>query len=361
MHRLPDKDWKETKARYAAWWNGEDIGRPLFHACVDPGRDMSPKAACLDAECCWLDFASKLDRDERQFSRSAYPAEGYPATAAFLGPGSLAAILGSKPVFDSDTVWYEPCIDDLGTAHLSLELENKWWKWTLDSTRQAVSRGKGSYVAEMPDLIENLDTLASLLGTERLLYSFFDEPGHVHRLQQELLAAWKAAFTEVYNLIREDDGGMSYGGFGIWAPGKFSKLQCDFAAMISGDTYEEFALPYFIDQAGWLDYSCYHLDGPNALQTFDHMLSVRRIGAVQWQPGSMNPKAWDTCWDFIYEKILSAGKSILTLLPVETESDIEKLKDFVRRIGHKRLLVLTEPHPANPGRMEEIVRMSYGW
>jgi hypothetical protein len=345
-----------------AWWKGEDSGRPLFYACVDPQRSqVGPPAPSSDPSLPWLDTKGILQREEARFLRSSYPAEGFPAVSACLGPGSLAAMLGCKPLFQEDTVWYESCIPEPSLAHLALDPQNPWWRWTRDFTAESVRRGKGRFLTEIPDLIENLDTLASLLGAENLFYAFRDEPDEVLRLQEELLKVWCDVFDRLYRMVRDDDGGMSFGGFGIWAPGRFSKIQCDLAAMVSKEDYDRFALPYFKAQAEWLDYSVYHLDGPNALQTFDSMLSIDRIGAVQWQPGSMNPKAWDPCWDFVYEKILSSGKSILTLLPVETDSDVRKLEAFVKRIGRKRLLVLTEPHPTDPLRMAEIVRDSAGW
>lgn len=357
------EDWNEVKKRYTAWWNRENTDRPLFHMCVHDNKNHTVNTLDDDYEDKWTNIEGILDREESRIRGSFFPAEGFPAVSAFLGPGSLATFLGSEPKFAADTVWYEQCFSDIRNACAALNRDSKWWKWTVGFTERAVERSKGRYIVEMPDLIENFDILASLLGTENLMYDMYDYPQEIHRLQRELLDAWFEAFDALYRLIGDEDGGMSYGGFGIWAPGSFSKLQCDFSAMISADMFGEFVVPYLKKQSDRLDYSIYHLDGPNALQHFDQILSIKSIKAIQWQPGAATgaPVASDPCWDPIYRKILDSGKSILTLLRVDTEEAVRNLEAFIKRNGKKGVLVLTEPHPTSLKQACDIIDRSYNW
>ncbi|MEZ4580733.1 MAG: hypothetical protein R3A10_03600 [Caldilineaceae bacterium] len=96
------------------WWHGEAMALYLFtedgatapaprpHRCGHAGRrrtlvDRSGRAACPR---------------RAHHVRRRYFAEGFPIFDTQIGPGSLGLFLGATPVFDANTVWYQPCIDD---------------------------------------------------------------------------------------------------------------------------------------------------------------------------------------------------------------------------------------------------------
>ena len=76
----------------------------------------------------------------------------------------------------------------------------------------------------------------------------------------------------------------TFGAFGIWAPGKTAKLQCDASAMFSPDMFQRFVVPSLTEQCEWLDYSMYHLDGSQAMCHLDALLGIDAPGCDRVDP-----------------------------------------------------------------------------
>lgn len=348
-------NWNQKKNNYTSWWNCQNT-EPIFNMSVyDESRNnqndqISLPLSTMDK---WLNINNILDREERNMELSTYPAEGYPGVTPYLGPGSLGTFLGATPQFEADTIWYEPCYNDIHKADIIFDKSNRWWNWTLEFINVALQRGKGKYLVEMPDLIENLDTLAAMLGTQDLLYHLYDYPDEIHRLQKKLLPAWFEAFEEIYQLIKDEDGGMCCGFFGIWAPGRMAKLQCDLSAMISPDLFGKFVFPYLKEQSDKLDYSLYHLDGPGEIPHLDQILSIDSINAVQWVPLPGIHDVGDPCWDAMYQRILDSGKAL------HLSMAYERIEPFIKRMGKKGVLIRTGP--INEKQAYELINNCVNW
>lgn len=328
-------DWEEMKARQLAWWRREEVDRPMLS--MTPPRthplphDPAPPAE--DGRALRLDFEGVLARQEALFAERAFLAESFPYVAPDLGPGSVGTFLGTEPIFDLNTVWYKPCFANLQEATIRLDEHNPWWQWTLRSAQQAIARAQGRYLVAMPDLIENLDTLAALVGTRTVLFGLKDCPQEIHRLQRELLPVWDEIFERLYQIISPRRDGNAFIAFGIWGDGKTAKLQCDISAMLSPAMFAEFVVPYMAQQARSLDYVLYHLDGPGALQHLDQLCAADWIDAIQWMPGAGAPGGADPCWDFIYHKILDAGKGIMAHMHAA------EVREFVSRFGRRGVYI----------------------
>ena len=339
-------DWNEVRDRFTAWWRREPMDRPVMAVRAPREKLLAADAPRPpeNATARWLDFDGVLARAEADFAKTAYLGEVMPSVCASLGPGALGTYLGADPVFQPNTVWYEPCFDDVRSAHLKLDAENRWWKWTLESTRTAVSRAEGRYLTGMPDLIENADTLAALLDNHALLYYLVDAPEDIHRLQRELLPLWFEAFDALFDIIKDGRGGNVFTPFDIWGPGRTAKLQCDFSAMISPAMFEEFVAPYLREQCDRLDYSLYHLDGPDAVCHLDVLLSIESLDCIQWTPGAGEPGGGSDWWDEICRKTLDAGKCI------QTQMGPGEVKSFVRRFGKRSIYIRTNASSEAEGR-----------
>ncbi len=330
------EDWEEASERIVAWWRREDVDRPMLVIHAPRERPLPhPPAPPVpdDPRAMRLDFAAVLARAEAHFAETAYLAEAFPYVAADLGPGSAGTFLGAEPVFHPNTVWYRPRFASLPEAEIALREDNPWWQWTLQATRQAVARAAGRYLVAVPDLIENLDTLAAVVGTYPLLYALKDCPHEVYRLQRQLVPAWNEIFDRLYNIIAPRGDGNSFMAFNIWSPGKTAKLQCDFSAMISAETFDEFVVPYMEQQTRHLDRVLYHLDGPGAIQHLPSLCRMARIDAIQWVPGAGAPGGGDPCWDFIYRQALDAGKGIMAHMPAA------EVPAFVQRFGRRGVYI----------------------
>lgn len=327
-------NWLETKSIFKKWWKCEDTCRPLLFIkspkdkdfCLEDTDDMNEK---------WTNIDSVLKRQELVFSNTSYIAETIPYTWPKLGPGSLGAFLGAVPKFANDTIWLEPCFDDIEKVEIFLDESSKWWNWSLEYTKEAVSRSKDKFLVGIPDLVENLDTIASLIGTEKTLFGMIDSPGEIHRLQKQILPLWFKTYDTYYDLIKDDEEWSIFAGFNIWGKGKTAKLQCDYSIMISKDMFYEFVYPYLKEQCDYLDNVIYHLDGPDAVRHLDAILSIESIKCLQWSPGDGNPDGGDICWDDIYRKALNSGKNIYTYM------EPKFIKDFVQRYGTRGVYIMT--------------------
>ena len=331
-------DWDTAKERWSAWWERQSIRGPLLSIRAPRERTVlreGSESAARGTMSWWLNADEVLRRDEVEMASTAYIGEAFPFTSASLGPGSLGTFLGAEPRFADSTVWYEPCYRDIREAGLRFDRSSCWWQWTLDFTRQAIERAQGRYLMAMPDLIENLDTLASVLGTEELLCYLVDYPEEVHRLQGQLLPIWLRAYDTIRDIIKDPDGGMSWIGFMVWAPGRLAKVQCDFSAMISEDMFGEFVLPYLTAQCDRLDYTLYHLDGPESVRHLDQLLSIESLDCIQWTPGAGTASGGAPCWDDIYRRTLDAGKLI------QAGMSAAEVVPFVRRFGGQSVYIMT--------------------
>lgn len=370
------ENWNETKDRYTKWWNCEETDRPLMivTAPKDKSVDKSEinpltrwqeggqsqeiskvnvNVQKTDWEKQWTDVPFIFEKEEEKFSKIAYLGEAYPYVRAYLGPGSLGAFLGSKPGFGKDTIWYEPCYDSIENVNINLDKLSKWYRWSIKTTKVALERAKDKYIVAMPDLIENLDTIVELFGTENMLYYLIDNPNEVHRIQKQILPLWFEAFNEHFELIKDERGGNAFTAFGIWGPGKTAKVQCDFSAMISPEMYDEFVYPYLKQQCDGLDYSLYHLDGASAICHLDTVLKINSLKGLQWSPGASQPDGGDPCWDEIYKKALNAGKCI------HAQMHASKVKDFIKRFGKKGVLIATSTPTVEEGL--ELIEQAKQW
>jgi hypothetical protein len=352
-------DWDSAKRRLAAWWHGEVVDRFVLQVAAPRAERIGPDPPPLEkpAEVTerWLDPAYRVGNAERHFASTWFGGEAFPYFDPHLGPGSLALYVGSEPVFADDTVWYQPCLPDLDDRPaLRVNPANRWWQATKALVSEGVRRGQGRYLTAIPDLIENLDTVASLRGTAQLLWDLVDHPRPIHALQREVLEAYFECYDELYAMVSSVGEGCCFSAFQVWAPGRMAKLQCDFSAMISPAMFEEFVLPYLSQQCERLDYSVYHLDGPDAVKHLDLLLSIPRLNVLQWTPGANQPGVGAEQWFDIYRRARQAEKSLL--LAGVHPNEMQRL---VETFGPEGLLVSTWVSSQAEG--EELLKAAQTW
>jgi len=273
---------------------------------------------CLPEELKWKDMEDKYLDAQRVAARyrdfcekHAFLAEAFPNLETNLGAGSVAAYLGSEVQLREDTIWYEPCIEDWDeTPELTFLPENKWFLKHLELLRALREIVGDDVCVNMPDLMENLDILAALRGTQDLMMDTIDDPENIKERVAQINNVYFEYFDRFYDLIKDEQGGQSFSCFQIWGPGKTAKLCCDASAMISEKAFRDFALEPLKEQCEKLDYVLYHLDGVGAIQHVDALMEIDGIRALQWTPGDDGPDGTWPEWDAIYDKVIRAGKSL---------------------------------------------------
>ena len=334
---LYKSDWEQAKVKWANYWKGENTGRPLMcviarkpeienayqeaaaqgkkmyaPTCqgVDPTLPKEWEAASVEDQ--YQNPARMVQRYRHFCENHLFLAESFPNINVDFGPGSMAGYLGSEIVFNEDTVWFEHCVEDWGKfPPIAFNPENKWWKKHYALVEKVRELAGDDFYVGMPDLMENIDVLASLRGTQDMIFDMVDEPEMVAKRIKEVGETYYEYYERLYEATKsQPDGGSCYTVFQIWGPGRTAKLQCDFAAMMSPDHFEEFIVDSLRQQAKKLDNVLFHLDGPDCIKHMDALMQVEEIDALQWTSGDYGPDGTMEEWYPIYDKARAAGKSI---------------------------------------------------
>jgi hypothetical protein len=355
MSLISSPEWQQSRERFEAWWHGEIVDRPLLQIGAPKKNAPSTLQPPANLQQQWLDVDYRLAVMEDRLARNHYGGDAFPFLDTHIGPGTMSLYLGAIPGFSHETVWYNKCIDDITAAEVPTPDEsNAFWQFSQKLAREGVERLGGRALVSFPDLIEGLDTIASLVGTDELLYYLVDAPEHVHRFQQKLTDTYFYYYDRLYDIIKDDEGGSCFSAFHIYGRGRIAKLQCDFSAMIGPEMFEEFVVPYLAQQCARLDHSVYHLDGPCCLQHTDLLLGIKELQAIQWTPTCGTELPTHERWWPLYKKIRAAGKSVMLL-----GGTAQQAKALVEEFGPEGFDITF-----GVGSEEEadaIVKDSYNW
>lgn len=348
------ENWEQTRERITAWWTGEgmvlsvtarrDTGlqsrdetqAPFYYlmAGLDIYDHYLNPQNLVDS---WVNPVKRAQAAARNLEGIYFGGEAIPFFDTHIGPGSLATFIGSTPRFAEETVWYEPVITDPDNhPPLCFDPENPWYLKQKALLEAGMEVSQGRYLVGMPDLIENLDTLASLRDSQLVMMDMVERPAFVKQRIAEINQVFFEVFDRYFEIIRDPWGGNIFSAFAIWGPGKTAKVQCDAAAMISPQMFAEFVAPALTEQCAWLDYSMYHLDGTQAVPILDTLLAIEPLNAIEWTPQISLPQGGDPMWYDLYRKILEAGKCVqaISVRP-------DEVIPLINAVGTKGLFILT--------------------
>jgi hypothetical protein len=221
-------NWPETKQNFKRWWNQEGLvigswGGTLAdtpHDIIDVPPVVSP-----EDEAFYADIEARIGRNHFFMANQRYLADILPVANTSIGPGSLALHLGSAPKFTRDSVWYLPTMNDIAEPEklppLQFDPLEKWWRIQEQTLRLSVAVGQGKYITGCPDLVENIDVLASLRGTTTLLIDMVERPDWVD-LYRRILDAGKS--IQAYFVVADEIVPLldAIGGKGVYVLGLFA-------------------------------------------------------------------------------------------------------------------------------------------
>ena len=305
------KDWERIERDWSAWWAGE-LERPLVMIegwglpAGDAALGVGPEMTFTSEFPLETPVDEVLDHYQVHLERRRFYGDAWPRWWPNFGPGIVAGFLGARVHPVPGTVWFEPAkpvsIKDLLPSH---EADNVWWQRVVSLTRTAVARWEDRVAVAHTDLGGNLDVLASLRTTERLLLDLHDAPDEVARLVAEITRLWLHYYDELYAIIAQAGRGTTPWA-PIWSSGRCYMLQSDFAYMISPQMFERFVMPDIAACCEALDHGFYHLDGKGQIAHLDRLLSLERLRGIQWIPGDGQPPPEG--WLPLLKRIRDGGK-----------------------------------------------------
>lgn len=330
-------NWNESRIKWENYWKRQNTGRPLM--CVIARKPETEEAyqkalkekkklyspicqgtdATLPEELMYRDMEDKYQNAERMAARyrhfcetHEFLAESFPNINADFGPGSMAGYVGAEITFNEDTVWFQHFVNSWDELPpLLFEPENKWWKKHYNLIKDIKDLAKGDFYIGMPDIMENIDVLASIRGSQEMIMDMIDEPEEVEKRIKQVSDIYFNYYNSFYELVKNDeDKGSCYTVFQIWGPGRTIKIQCDFAAMMSPANFRDFIVEPLRNQGKQVDNVLFHLDGRDMIRHLDVIMEIDEIDALQWTSGDYGPDGTFEEWYTIYDKARAAGKSL---------------------------------------------------
>lgn len=337
MRSIWKENWEASKKNYLEWWSGRGLVISMWEHMEkegEPHEEVPAPERHSNFDQYWFDPEWRARNLHYQLSRSVLKADIPPVANTHLGPGSLAAILGAILDGDQDTIWIKkPYALE---PELALDENNKYWKIHRDLLSACRKYSDNRYYVGMPDLIEGLDTLASLKGTDQVLMDMLLSPDETLGALQKINDIYFEVFDRLYEIIRVGDE-MAFCYFSLWAPGKVTKIQSDISVMFSEEDFRRFALPFFQEQCRKIDYTLYHLDGVDAIRHLNAILEIGELNAVQWTPGYGQPQGGNQVWFDLYKRIRAAGKSVMA-----SWVTLDELRPLMDTVGPNGLHILMD-------------------
>ena len=310
-------NWEEAREHFARWWARDGlVVVPYVPPGIGPARPTRDPVARepgppRNAEARHADPGHVTAASHYWLATGTLALDALPIGRVDLGPGSLALYLGSEPEFSDDTVWFKPLANQADLERpLRFDPANHWWRRQLALVDAALACSAGRYPIGFPDLVENLDVLASLRDTQAVMVDLVERPAWV----KQRIAEINRAYFEVYDLLRArlaaPDGACAFWAFHLWGPGRTAKVQCDALAMISPAMFDEFVRPALAEQCEWLDHAMFHLDGTQAVPHLASLLAIPGLDAIEFTPQAGVESGGHERWWPLYRRILAAGKSV---------------------------------------------------
>lgn len=324
------KEYKTTLDKYEAFWERKNEKRPILNIAYKKAGAV-PYRLPVNPEEKYLEVGYRYNAFKHDMENTGYLAEGIPMCFTNFGPGCLAACIGGSFQLARDSVWFDTVqlVEDWEKPPvIALNEQSVMWQKILEA--QGLYASDPDVHFSITDLGGIMDVVASLRGTENLLYDLYDYPEEVRKFTVEVKREWFKALDKQLAIVA--DANQPYNNWmNIPSSKPWYPIQCDFCYMISPEHFEEFVLPDVVDQVNYLDRSIYHLDGPGELPHVDMLLDIPNLTGIQWTSGDGNAPLTDEKWYGLYRKIQDKKKN-LVLLGAITENDLAGAERLIKSI-----------------------------
>ena len=340
-------DWPEARKRLEAFWNGDATDRACVgilaprrkskiqkfpHLTHGPWLGGLEKFSDNDGEEImkwWTDPEQNYNRMKRWFENTYFGGEAVPATYINWGASAGCAFWGAEPDFNTKSVWFHKTIEDWDTWKWEFNMEtNQYWQIILSIMELFIERNDESYFIGIPEIGNAADNLSLIRSATDLSLDLIMNPAAVREAVDVMSRAWIDTHDVLHNISKkENQGGGVLAWLNLWAPGSHDQIANDYSSMISTETFKDFFFPELKIMGKWLDYSTFHLDGPQCIHNHvDELIKLDFIDCIQFTPGAGSPPTSNAEYIPIFQKIQKAGKRLYLLVnPSEIQFVMENL------------------------------------
>jgi hypothetical protein len=319
QNEIQSVDWARLKLVYTEWFNGVS-NNPLF--IMESWGQQFNEIIPIRAK--GSEITALLDSQDKQLRSMHYYQEAYPKYWPNFGPGIIAGVLGSRQVTAKDTAWFLPTKE--GIPEIKLQPQKANWKAVESMTTMAVEKWGAKVATGFTDLGGNLDILASLMGTENLLFALNDSPEVIENLTSRITKLWLDCYSQLSAIILPPTQCSCCWG-ALLFPGTGYYLQSDFSYMISPKMFERFVMPDLEACCHAMEYPFYHLDGIGQIKHLDMLLAIPGLTGIQWVPGEGQLPADE--WLELFSKIRKSGKN------VQVGTTLQGAERIIKALGGK--------------------------
>jgi hypothetical protein len=279
----------ETKIRrYRAFWNRATVDRPIVgfslggwfplesYSAMEKLRGLPRlQPEMIRPEALFADYdrlVETFDRVEDDVIRAVAPIPPFPWFEAMLG----------VPVeVGNESIWArEGGFDYLQMDRLDFSPQNPWRRKYLELVAALTDRYRGRVPVGQPILRGSSDLVASLRGSQQMIFDLYDCPGLFQKLAAKCTHLIIELVEEQHRISGHFAGGTVIEQFALWAPGRIIRMQEDASALFSPDLYSKLLQGENRKQAAAFPYSLIHLHA-SSLHLIDRISEIEELRCIQ--------------------------------------------------------------------------------
>lgn len=322
--------------QHAAWWRREallvarvpsaplsDLWLPLVDGAT-ASEDLEVRPEMLDLD--------RLAGEPLEPGDLGFDGDRIHAAAPYARIPWLEAILGCRihATIKSGSMRAQSFVHDWsqwrGTAGWQ---ESPWLAALVGLIERLVAGSNGRRAVTHTLMRGPVDLAEAVLGPELTAFSVLEHPRELRAFLEQVTEVFLGVLDAQMSQVPALAGGY-VNPFGVWAPGRIVRTQCDASAILSARQYKEWFLPYDQRICAAVDWSIIHLHS-GSLHTVDVLMEVERPQAIQvtLDPPPSGPPALELIP--VFRRILQ-GKP-LVVDGYLTEDEIQRLLDVLPHDG----------------------------
>lgn len=283
----PTKRQEESVRRYKAFWNREQVDRPMFAfgqpypaKHLEMSRELQKQTGAITLE--QMTPEAFLPSYEALFQlRSSLPGDTFYTPTPVNGFPWIEAMVGCEIVASGQgysALHFVNDLDDLDKV--VFDINSPWAKRYLEFLECLGKNFKNRTGVGQPIMRGIADLLGAIMGPEQTVYSIYDDPDKLKAFIRRAIDFYVQLYREQMRIVPPFLGGYQIGFYDIWAPDHCFWLQDDNLVLFSPEMYEEFFLEFVATVTSLTPYNLIHLH-PVCFHNIDNLLGVKTLSVME--------------------------------------------------------------------------------